>query len=289
MNKKASLILEGGGMRGVYTAGVLEYFMEQSLYFDLNYGVSAGACNGMSYLSRQAGRNKRVMIDYVEDDRYMSVKGLLKGDGLFSRSFIFGELPMKLEPYDFDAFRNCDQDMYAVVTNCRTGNAEYLSLKEAKTNFDMLKVVLASSSLPYISRPVRIDGEVYMDGGIADSIPIREAIASDVKKHVVVLTRERGYRKEVSSKAPPLTRTLYRNYKGLVKSIVSRSQNYNESLEVVDALEKEGLAYPIYPSKPLPVTRTERGRDQLKEAYEIGYQDAKHHYPKILAFLENKE
>ncbi|MDA3846028.1 MAG: patatin family protein [Vallitaleaceae bacterium] len=286
MLHEASLILEGGGMRGVYTGGVLEYFMEQDLYFRKNYGVSAGACQGMSYLSRQAGRNKKVTIDLINDKRYMKLSGIIDGTGLFNKDFVFDEIPNHLVKFDFEAFTKGPEEMYAVVTDCKTGEADYINLKDITKHQDILTVLLASCSLPLIAPSVDYNGEVYMDGGLADSIPIRHAYQNGFNRHVLILTRERTYRKDITDKKQRVIRKVYKKYPRLIEAIERRDVNYNQSRDIIDVLEAEGLVYPIYPKEPLIVSRTDRDQKKLELAYQMGYEDGRYHHDRLIDFLE---
>jgi len=286
MQYNASLILEGGGMRGVYTGGVLEYFMEKDLYFTKNYGVSAGACQAMSYLSRQPGRNKKVTIDFINDKRYMKLTGIIDGSGLFNKDFVFDEIPNHIVKYDFEKFLKNSEEMFAVVTNCKTGKAEYISTKALENHEDILTALLASCSLPIIAPPVEFLGEVYMDGGLADSIPIRHAYQNGLNKHVVILTREHTYRKDIQHKKHRVIKRLYKQYPRLIETIEHRDVNYNESRDILDVLETEGSVYSIYPKEPLNVSRTDRDKKKLEHTYQMGYEDGQYHYKHILEFLE---
>ena len=189
---EAGLVVEGGGMRGVYTAGVLDYFMEKNLYFDDCYGVSAGACHISSYVSKQIGRSIKVTLDYINDKRYCSVNSLIKTGDMFGVEMLYDLIPNKLELYDYDTFNKFKGNFYSVVTNCKTGKAEYMKIKDMKKD---IIAVRASSSLPLLSRIVEINGKEYLDGGITDSIPIKKSIKDGHKKNVVILTRDKTDRK----------------------------------------------------------------------------------------------
>lgn len=286
MNYDANLILEGGGMRGVYTGGVLEYFMERDLYFNKNYGVSMGACQGMSYLSRQPGRNKVVTVDLAEHKEYMKLTGIFDGRGLFNKEFVFDKIPNRLVKYDYDRFFAEKEEMYVVVTSCDTGQAHYIDVKSLESNEEMMSVILASSSLPYIASPVEFQGKMYMDGGLADSIPIRHAYNNGCDKHVVILTRDRGYKKEPGEQKKRMLRFVYKNYPGLIDAVEHRNANYNESRLLVSELEAAGKLFAIYPSRPLPASRTDRDYDKLLETYQMGYEDAKACFDDLIMYLE---
>ncbi len=187
------LVLEGGGMRGVYTAGVLEYFMEQDLYFPYVVGVSAGACNAVSYISKQPGRNKKVTIGYIRDHRYLSYRNLFRHKSIFGMDFIFNELPNKLVPFDYDAFYNSPQQFAIGTTDAHTGEPIYYTKHQLMQQ--TMPIVQASSSLPFVATPIHYEGRTLFDGGLVDPIPVKKSLADGNKKHIIVLTKEQGYRK----------------------------------------------------------------------------------------------
>lgn len=278
--EQTGLVLEGGGMRGVYTAGVLDFFLEQELHFPYVIGVSAGACQAASYVSRQPGRNKKVNIGYIREPRYLSYRNLLKSRSLFGMDFIFDEIPKKLEPFDFDTFYQSPQRYVIGTTNCHSGEPVYFD-KETCGPELILKVLRASSSLPFVSPIVKVNGLDLLDGGISDPIPVRQSIAAGNRKHLVVLTRPHGYRKKAFSH-PWLARRAYKAYGGLVQAMLDRHQVYNDTLDFIDSLEQEGGAFVIRPSKPLQVSRLERNVQKLTELFNLGYEDAKDAYSRIV-------
>lgn len=270
MYYNAGLVLEGGGMRGAYTTGVLDFLNENDIYFKDCYAVSAGAGNACSYLSGQKGRAIRVMVDFIGDKRYCSVSSLMKTGDMFGAEFVYYTIPKKLNLYDYDAFLRCRTNFYAVVTNVETGKAEYLPIKDL--NVDMCKVI-ASSSLPLISRIQEIDGKKYLDGGIADSIPLRQSIKSGNSKNLVVLTRDAAYRKKPMSLAGAL-KLKYRKYPYFVESNLNRHTVYNKTLELIEREEKNGSVIVIRPTKPIDISRFEKDTDKLMQLHEDGYNDA---------------
>jgi len=276
------LVLEGGGMRGVYTAGVLEFFMNYDLYFPYVIGVSAGACNACSYISKQKGRNKIVTIDYVNDPRYLSVRNLVKEKSLFGMDFIFNEIPHNIEPFDFDMFHQSEQRFVVGTTDVYSGQPIYF---EKKTHQDVLQLVRASSSLPFAAPTVQIDDWELLDGGIADPIPIRKSIADGNHKNIVVLTRNANYRKS-PFKHKWLAKRKYPEYKGLVEAMSNRHQVYNETLELVDQLATEEKVFVLRPSKPVEVGRMEKDKRKLENLYLQGYKDAQNQYEDLLKWLE---
>lgn len=279
------LVLEGGGMRGVYTGGVLDYLMDQELYFPYVIGVSAGACNAASYISRQKGRNRKVTVDFIRNPRYLSYWNLFREKSIFGMKLIFDEIPNKLVPFDFEAFERSPQTFVVGTTDCITGEAYYLG---KSSGLPMLPVIQASSSLPFLSKPLSIDGRILMDGGVTDPIPVRKALRDGNERAVIVLTRHREYRKE-PFKLGWLAERVYPRYEGLRKAMHQRSEVYNETLEWIEDLEAEGRAFVIRPEIPLPVGRMEKNERKLGAVYEQGYADAKRLGTRLLAWMENRQ
>lgn len=281
---EAGLVVEGGGMRGVYTAGVLDYFMEKNLYFDDCYGVSAGACHISSYISKQIGRSMKVTLDYINDKRYCSINSLIKTGDMFGVEMLYDLIPNKLELYDYDTFNKFKGNFYSVVTNCNTGKAEYMKIKDMKKD---IIAVRASSSLPLLSRVVEINGEKYLDGGITDSIPIKKSIEDNHRKNVVILTRDKTYRKKKSSFSP-IFKLKYRKYPNLVNAIENRYKMYNNTLDFIEEKVKTGEVFVIQPKEPVHISRVEKDKTKLKELYDKGYNDAKECYEDLIKFIKEK-
>ena len=279
---EAGLVVEGGGMRGVYTAGVLDYFMEKNLYFDDCYGVSAGACHISSYVSKQIGRSIKVTLDYINDKRYCSVNSLIKTGDMFGVEMLYDLIPNKLELYDYDTFNKFKGNFYSVVTNCKTGKAEYIKIKDMKKD---IIAVRASSSLPLLSRIVEINGKEYLDGGITDSIPIKKSIKDGHKKNVVILTRDKTYRKS-KPKFLSFFKLKYKKYPNLVKAIENRYKMYNETLYFLEEEKAKNEVFIIQPKLPVKISRIEKDKDKLKALYDQGYEDAKELYEDLMKFLE---
>jgi predicted patatin/cPLA2 family phospholipase len=277
------LILEGGGMRGLYTAGVLDCFLDKQITLPYVVGVSAGACHAASYISGQWGRNKRVNIGYIRDPRYLSYRNLIKTKSLFGMDFVFNEIPNRLEPFDYDAFYKSDQSYFIGTTDCATGLPVYFDAKQNNPDF-ILKILMASSSLPFISPTVEIEGKTLLDGGIVDPIPIRKSIQDGNKKHVIILTRNQDYRKK-PFKAKWLANRVYSQYPEFTKALLKRHEVYNQTLDLIQDLEKTRQAYVIRPSAPLIVGRLERNPDKLTDLYKLGYQDAERSLEELIAFL----
>ena len=279
---EAGLVVEGGGMRGVYTAGVLDYFMEKNLYFDDCYGVSAGACHISSYVSKQIGRSIKVTLDYINDKRYCSINSLIKTGDMFGVEMLYDLIPNKLELYDYDTFNKFKGNFYSVVTNCKTGKAEYMKIKDMKKD---IIAVRASSSLPLLSRIVEINGKEYLDGGITDSIPIKKSIKDGHKKNVVILTRDKTYRKS-KPKFLSFFKLKYKKYPNLVKAIENRYKMYNETLDFLEEEKAKNKVFIIQPKLPVKISRIEKDKDKLKALYNQGYEDAKEIYEDLMKFLE---
>ena len=279
---KTGLVLEGGGMRGVFTAGVLDFFLDKEISFDTCMGVSAGSCHACSYLSRQRGRAYAVSVDYLEDERYCSLKSLIKTGDLFGADMCYKKIPDELLPYDYPAYDRNPTDFYAVVTNCRTGKAEYKKIGDMHKG---IYYVRASSSLPLLSRTLWIQGQPYLDGGISDSIPIKKSQELGNQKNVVVLTRDRNYRKG-PNQAMPLIRLRYqREFPRLVEKMRDRHLYYNETLEYLWEQEKKGTVLVICPDKPVEIGRIEKDKEKLEKLYQEGYHTAEQQYEQLREFL----
>ncbi|MBE6612900.1 MAG: patatin family protein [Ruminococcaceae bacterium] len=270
INPDTALVLEGGGMRGFYTIGVLDYFMDAGIEFPAVYGVSAGACHAMSYLSRQRGRAFRIGVDYLDNWRYCSVRSLILTGDLFGADFLYNRLPNELYPFDYAAFRENPAKMFAVCSNLVTGKAEYVPITDGA---DDIVYVRASSSLPLVSRTVKTPRGKLLDGGICDSIPVRRAL-SEYKRAVVVLTQPRGFKKEPSSSAK-LVAARYARYPKFVEAAKNRHIDYNESLAVIDEGVSSGGIFCLRPSAPIGFSRIEKDVAKLTALYERGYADAK--------------
>lgn len=277
-----SLVLEGGGMRGIYTCGVLDYFMDAGIRFPNIYAVSAGAGHSMSYVTNQRGRAARVGIEYINDWRYCSKRSWLFTGNMFGKKFIYYTIPGKLDFFDYDAYKNSDVKLTATVTNLETGKAEYIPVPDAHED---MPYVVASSSLPLISRIQKTpNGNKYLDGGCSDSIPIRHALeVSDLA--VAVLTQPKGYVKGPNP-SQKMVAAFYKRYPKFVASCENRHIDYNESLAVIDRETESGRVLCIRPSQALGIERMEKDKEKLWKLYELGYNDAKN--SGVEAFLKDK-
>jgi predicted patatin/cPLA2 family phospholipase len=275
------LVLEGGGMRGVYTGGVLDFFIDKDLYFPYVIGVSAGACNASSYISKQKERNKKVTIGYCNDHRYLGYRNLIKYRSIFNMKFLFDEIPNNLVPFDFDTFNNSPQRFVIGTTDCISGNPVYYE----KGSCDILTVLQASSSLPMLAKMVHYNNLNLLDGGVSDPIPIKKSISDGNTKNIIVLTRNKGYRK-TPFKFHKLAKRMYPNYQGILEALSNRHRLYNATMDYIDELEKENKVFVIRPTKPLTVDRIEKNPDKLTDLYQQGYQDTKDAYSNLKAWLE---
>lgn len=278
---KAGLVVEGGGMRGVYSSGVLDFFIEKDLFFENNYGVSAGACHLCSYLAKQYKRAFRVNVDYLNDKRYCSVHSLLKTGNLFGAEMLYDIIPNELDLFDYDTYNKNESNFYVVITDINTGKPEYVKIGDLKKD---IIYVRASSSLPLLAQNVKINDKEYLDGGISDSIPIKKSIADGNKKNVVILTRDSTYRKGKNS-LMPIIKLKYKKYPNFVKSMADRYIVYNEILDFIKKLENNGDVFVIRPKKPVNIGRTEKNREKLEALYNDGYNDAKDCYEELLKYL----
>ena len=280
---EAGLVLEGGGMRGLYTAGVLDFFIDKGIYFRNCYGVSAGATQGCSYLSKQKGRAYRIFTKYINDKRYASFGNLLKEGNYFGKDFSLKMIPDELEPYDHETFVNSGANFYAVASNCRTGEPAYLKVEDTRREVDMDKI-WASCSLPLLSKNVHIEGEEYLDGGVADSIPVVKALRDGNKKVVLVLTRDSSYRKE-PNKLMPIIKLKYKSYPKLIELMEKRHRIYNKTLKRIEKFEKEGKIFVIRPKSVVEIGRLEKDTKKMKALYNVGYNEAKESFDKLMDYL----
>lgn len=267
---KTALILEGGAMRATYTAGVLDALLKENFFPDKIYAVSAGSCHACSFLSHQFERNLQIITKYARDSRYISFRNLLFHGGVFGFKFIFDDLPNRLIPFDYDTCEKYVDRLTMVATNCITGKAEYLT---ADNVLKMFEYCQASSSMPLLSRIKMIDGTPFLDGSISDSIPIKKSIEDGNEKHIVVLTRDKNYRKEESTTSTKLMRLIYKKYPAIAETHSKRHLNYNETLDFIEQLEDEGKIIVIRPSQPINVGHIERDVEVLTNIYKMGFED----------------
>ena len=280
---KTGLVLEGGGFRGIYAAGVLDVFLENRISPDGVIGVSAGAANGCSFLSGQKGRSIDYHTKYCTDPRFVSLKSFLKTGDVVGADFAYHELPEKLAPYDYEAFDKCGIPFFVTVANLETGKPEYIKINDMLADIDYLR---ASASLPYFSRIVEINGKKYLDGGCADSIPIKAFREMGFERNIIVLTRHDGYEKKQEHGL--LAKLLYKKYPEFVKALLGLSERYNRTLEYIRELEKNGEVFVIRPSRPLTIGRMEHDPERVRAVYEIGVEDATREMSALKSWLSRK-
>ena len=267
INEKSGLVLEGGGMRGIFTIGVLDNFMDRGIRFPYIIGVSAGACNALSYLSGQRGRAKYTNTVLLEKYRYIGFRHLITKGNIMDFDLLFHKLPEEIYPYDYEALSRTTEQFEAVTTSCITGKACYFEEKNDPKR--VIDIVKASSSLPFVCPITYVDGEPMLDGGISDSIPIERAMSQGCDNLLVVLTRNRGYRKPGKPTKVPFF--FYRKYPNAKKAIRGRNAMYNRQMELVESMENEGRVEVLRPVRPIEVGRMERDIQKILALYEEGY------------------
>lgn len=268
LNEKSGLVLEGGGLRGVFTCGVLDNFMERGIKFPFTIGVSAGACNGLSYMSGQIKRAKYSNIDLLAKYNYIGLKYLFTQRNIMDFDLLFNKFPTQIIPYDYNALAKSEGRYVMVTTNCLTGMPEYF---EEKYNPDkIMQVVRASSSLPFVCPVSYVDKTPMLDGGITDSMPVEFARKEGYTNNLVVLTRNKGYRKKENSSFffPKL---FYKRYPQLVRAIANRNINYNKVISLIEDMENKGEITVLRPQKPVEVDRMEKNTAKLEKLYKEGY------------------
>lgn len=284
---KVGIVFEGGASRTMYSCGVMDALLEENIMVDYMIGVSAGIAYGVSYVSRQKYRNLEIMTQYFNDERYMGAKHLFNKQvkSLYNIPFVFGEIPDKLVPFDYKAFEAYQGETKAVVTNIHTGKAEYLDVPKNKKEFQ--NVLVASCSLPLVFQPAKIKKHYYLDGGICDSIPFKKALEDGCDKIIVVLTREREYRKKKERGMHTIER-MYRKYPKFVDAFEHRPENYNAQLDELREVEDRKEAYVIAPVSTFGIKRTESDPEKLFPLYEEGYQQMKYNMIHLKKFLEEE-
>ena len=267
LTTKSGLVLEGGGMRGVFTSGVLDNFMDRGIRFPYTIGVSAGACNGISYMSGQRGRAKYCNIDILKEYKYIGLRHLITKGCIMDFKLLFQSIPQKIYPYDYDAFARSNEIFEMVTTDCKSGQPRYFAEKHNPER--IIEIVKASSSLPFVTPIAYVDGEPMMDGGVSDSVPLLRARSQGYTNNVVVLTRNKGYRKPEKATRVPFP--FYRKYPELRQAIATRNFNYNKQMELIEELEEKGEITVIRPINPIAVDRMERNTQKLLDLYNEGY------------------
>ncbi len=273
-------------MRGAFTAGVLDFFLEKNMKFPYVIGASAGANNGANFVAEQHERSKRIFIKHSQDKRYMGLNRVIKEKSYISMNFLFHDLPYEIDPFDFNTFASSETEFKVVVTECKTGMPKYLSHKDYDPEFFIKKVLRASSSLPLLCPPVYINGKCYLDGGISDSIPIRKAIADGYKNNVLILTRDKSYRKK-PSKLQRVLKFKYRKYPNLIEIIQRRHIRYNEKLKYIEKLQNKNQIFVFRPEEEINIQVLENDPDEMLELYQRGYQIATEGFANLKHWLKD--
>lgn len=279
---KIGLVLEGGAMRGLFTAGVLDVFLENNLVFDGAIGVSAGSCFGMNYKSKQIGRTIRYNKRFCKEPKYCSFRSLFKTGDIFGADFCYNKIPYELDLFDDEAYRNNPMEFYSVSTDVCTGKPVYTKLEDGgKKDIEWVR---ASASMPMVSRVVDIDGGHYLDGGISDSIPLEEFQKMGYEKCITVLTKPRDYKKQ-DNHSSFLVRLIHHEYPILSTVMKNRPKMYNAELEYIKEQEKLGNTIVVAPPAPLPIGRIEHDPERMQETYDIGRKAALDMLPAIKEFM----
>ncbi len=265
---KTCLVLEGGALRGIYTAGVLDELIKDDIKIDAIIGVSMGSLIAVNYLSNQPGRAIRYNKEYCNDKRYMGLYPLLKEGNIVSKQFAYYDIPEKLDKFDYETYNKSKIKLYCTVTNVQSGKAEYIEIKDAEKDIEILR---AGSSMPGVSKIVEIGSKKYLDGGIADSIPVRKAIELGYDKIIVVETRTKEYRKK--NKEIKIMNFKYKKYPKFLKTLQNRNIKYNQEKEEVISLEALGRIFVIRPSRVVPIKRIEKNKKIIQEQYDLGRRD----------------
>ena len=272
-------------MKGAYTSGVLDFFLEMEMEFSSCYGVSAGAANLCSFLSKQKRRGFRTLTEYMGNKKVCGWYSMITDGNIVNSKFTYDLVPNYLIPFDRETYSKYQGKAYAVVTNVETGEAEYLSMNNVE---DALLAVKASTALPLVFKIVTINGKKYLDGGLGDSIPIRKSILDGNKKNVIILTKEEGYIRKPSENLG-LIKLRYMRYPKIYQVMKERHLAYNETMEYIEELEKQGKVFILQPKEKNDIHRLEKDEKKMEALYYQGYQDAKNNYHKLLQFLEENE
>jgi predicted patatin/cPLA2 family phospholipase len=278
--KKTALVLEGGAMRGMYTAAVLDVLMDEGIEVDAIYATSAGVLFGVNYLSGQKGRAIRYNKRFSRDKRYMGLYSLVTSGNIINRDFAFYEVPFTLDVFDDEAYKKSKTKMVATLTNVQTGGVEYMEIGSV---LEQMEVLRAASAMPFVSHMVELDGQLYLDGGLSDSIPLKKCQEDGYERIVVVETRPEGYRKGKTN--PIAAKVFYSKYPNLVETINKRYKAYNAILQEIEELDAKGEIVLVRPTKDLKLGRIESNPDRLQEMYDLGIEDAKRLLPQIKTYL----
>ena len=281
---KAALVLEGGALRGMYTSGVLDTFLKNNMEFECVAGVSAGALNAMSYISKQPGRSAKINLEYCDDPRYIGRKAFIKNKGIIGYDYLFGDISENKVPFDYKSFENTNQRFIIVTSNCEKAETEYLEKSNCN---DLFKAAQASSSMPLASAMVEINNNHYLDGAVTTSIPVKWALEQGYEKVVVVLTRDKTYRKPMlSNKMKKLYKLAYHKYPKLIEKLNTMPERYNKLQDEIIDLEKEGKIFIIRPEKEVTVSRLEKDKEKLENLYKEGIAETEKNLDALKEYLE---
>lgn len=280
MEHKTALILEGGAMRGLYSAGVIDVFMENNINVDVIYGVSAGALFGLNYKSRQIGRAIRYNLKYAREKNYMGWYSLITTGNVMNKDFCFNKLVYELDKLDFETYKNNPVEFHAVVTNLKTGNPEYIKIDDADKDLEYFR---ASGSMPFVSKPVEINKNLYLDGAVADAVPIKKALEKDYEKIIVVLTKPMGFNRKKKSLMP--YKLFYGNFPNFVETAKNSYKKYNETMDLIEKYESENKIVVLRPSKLIKMQRVEKDTNKLQAIYDLGVSDCTKKLDEIKNYL----
>lgn len=283
MEHKTALILEGGAMRGLYSAGVIDVFMRNNISVDVIYGVSAGALFGLNYKSRQIGRAIRYNLKYANEKNYMGLYSLITTGDVMNKDFCFNKLVYELDKLDFETYKNNPVEFYAVVTNLETGKPEYIKIDDAEKDLEYFR---ASGSMPFVSKPVDINGNLYLDGAVADAIPFRKVLEENYEKIIVVLTRPLGFNRKEKSHLP--YKFFYRNFPNFVETAKNSCTRYNETMDLIEKYESENKIIVLRPSELIKMQRVEKDTKKLQAIYDLGVSDCTKKLNDIKEYLNDK-
>ena len=282
MEHKTALILEGGAMRGLYSAGVLDVFMENNIKVDVIYGVSAGALFGLNYKSRQIGRALRYNLKYANEKNYMGLYSLITTGDIMNRDFCFNKLVYELDKLDFDTYKNNPVEFYAVVTNLQTGKPEYIKIDDAQKDLEYFR---ASGSMPFVSKPVKINGKLYLDGAIGDAVPFKKVLDENYEKIIVVLTKHIKHNRKKNHYLP--YSLVYGKFPNFVETANHSYEKYNETMDLIEKYEAEDKIIVLRPSKFINVKRVEKNKEKLQRIYDLGVSDCTNKLTEIIKYTNN--
>ena len=284
MKKKVAMVLEGGGMRGLFTAGVLDVFLENKIKVDCIVGVSAGALFGANYFSNQKGRALRYNKQYLGDKRYISKRSLFLTGNLVNKNFAYYKITNELDPFDNETFIKSKKDYYVTVTNIETGSPEYIKIDNVNEQMEAFR---ATSAVPFMSKIIKINDKKYLDGGISDSIPIEKCRSLGYKKIIVVLTQPLNYQKKpIGKKQQTLINLKYHKYPKLINTMKNRYEHYNHTLKKINELEKQKEIFVIRPSTQINIPLTSNNKEKIQEVYDMAISDSKKIIKKLKEYLK---